>query len=168
MELLYIRTMHVCWKHSYQYQYKQGACSPYWSTGLKPGLFRKCNMCNAKTSREVGQKYSKTSNPPSEDFRGRVLQLMSAPAYVPTQEYAVSSAMKGLTSGFGMEPGVPPSLWTPTNSNPLRICSRREAIRGSLEILKGCFRVPVPGQRLLFRQGGFLKHSLAIVGRKGR
>ncbi len=24
--------------------------------------------------------------------------------------------MKGLTSGFGMEPGVPPSLWTPTNS----------------------------------------------------
>ena len=81
---------------------------------------------------------------------------------------AVSSAMKGLTSGFGMEPGVPPSLWTPTNSNPLRICSRREAIRGSLEILKGCFRVPVPGQRLLFRQGGFLKHSLAIVGRKGR
>ena len=45
---------------------------------------------------------------------------MSAPAYVPTQEYAVSSAMKGLTSGFGMEPGVPPSLWTPTNSNPVR------------------------------------------------
>ena len=26
---------------------------------------------------------------------------------------AVSSAMKGLTSGFGMEPGVPPSLWPP-------------------------------------------------------
>ena len=45
---------------------------------------------------------------------------------------AVSSAMKGLTSGFGMEPGVPPSLWTPTNSNPLRICSRREGFRGSL------------------------------------
>ena len=44
---------------------------------------------------------------------------------------AVSSAMKGLTSGFGMEPGVPPSLWTPTNSNPLRIWSRRERIRGS-------------------------------------
>ena len=45
---------------------------------------------------------------------------MLAPAYVPTQEYAVSSAMKGLTSGFGMGPGVPPSLWEPTNSNPGR------------------------------------------------
>ena len=29
---------------------------------------------------------------------------------------AVSSAMKGLTSGFGMEPGVPPSLWPPGQS----------------------------------------------------
>ena len=29
---------------------------------------------------------------------------------------AVSLAMKGLTSGFGMEPGVPPSLWPPGQS----------------------------------------------------
>ena len=40
---------------------------------------------------------------------------MLAPAYVPTCRHAVSSAMKGLTSGFGMEPGVPPSPWEPTN-----------------------------------------------------
>ena len=40
--------------------------------------------------------------------------LMLAPAYVPTHEYAVSSAMRCLTSGFGMEPGVPTSPWEPT------------------------------------------------------
>ena len=27
---------------------------------------------------------------------------------------AVSSALKDLTSGFGMEPGVSPSLWSPS------------------------------------------------------
>ena len=41
---------------------------------------------------------------------------MLAPAYVPTHEYAVSSAMRRLTSGFGMGPGVPASPWRPTNS----------------------------------------------------
>ena len=28
---------------------------------------------------------------------------------------AVSSAMEGLTAGFGMGPGVPPPLWLPRN-----------------------------------------------------
>ena len=41
--------------------------------------------------------------------------LMLAPAYVPTHKYAVSSAMRRLTSGFGMEPGVPASPWKPTS-----------------------------------------------------
>ena len=36
-----------------------------------------------------------------------------ASAYFPTQGYAVSWAMKRLTSEFGMGSGVPASLWTP-------------------------------------------------------
>ena len=40
---------------------------------------------------------------------------MLAPTYFPTHEYAVSLAMRRLTSGFGMEPGVPASLWEPAN-----------------------------------------------------
>lgn len=40
--------------------------------------------------------------------------IMLAPAYVPTLKNAVSSAMRCLTSGFGMEPGVPTSPWKPT------------------------------------------------------
>ena len=46
--------------------------------------------------------------------------LMLAPAYVPTHNYAVSSAMRRLTSGFGMEPGVPASPWKPTKLCPGR------------------------------------------------
>ena len=34
-------------------------------------------------------------------------------AYFPTHEYAVSSAMEGLTSEFGMGSGVPPPPWMP-------------------------------------------------------
>ena len=55
---------------------------------------------------------------------------MLAPAYVPTHEYAVSSAMRRLTSGFGMGPGVPASLWTPANLLFLRTVSRREIPEG--------------------------------------
>ncbi len=36
-----------------------------------------------------------------------------APAYFPTSYPAVSSAMEGLTSEFGMGSGVPPPPWTP-------------------------------------------------------
>ena len=43
-------------------------------------------------------------------------KLMLASAYFPTHKYAVSSAMRCLTTGFGMGPGVPTSLWTPANS----------------------------------------------------
>ena len=54
---------------------------------------------------------------------------MLAPAYVPTHEYAVSSAMRSLTSGFGMEPGVPSSLWEPTNLVALGIALWRNFVR---------------------------------------
>lgn len=39
-----------------------------------------------------------------------------ASAYFPE---TVSSAQKGLTSGFGMGPGGPPSLWTPTQKSQI-------------------------------------------------
>ena len=41
------------------------------------------------------------------------LKIMLASAYFPTQEYAVSWAMKSLTAEFGMGSGIPSSLWTP-------------------------------------------------------
>lgn len=50
--------------------------------------------------------------------RSACFALMLAPAYVPTHKYAVSSAMRRLTSGFGMEPGVPASPWKPTKLCP--------------------------------------------------
>ena len=41
------------------------------------------------------------------------LKKTLASAYFPTQEYAVSWAMKSLTAEFGMGSGIPSSLWTP-------------------------------------------------------
>ena len=58
---------------------------------------------------------------------------MLAPAYVPTHEYAVSSAMRRLTSGFGMGPGVPASPWKPTNFFAAAFCgagAERYQLRG--------------------------------------
>ena len=37
---------------------------------------------------------------------------------LPRADPAVLSAMEGLTSGFGMGPGVPPPPWPPTNRGP--------------------------------------------------
>ena len=59
-------------------------------------------------------------------FKGK---LMLASAYFPTHEYAVSSAMRCLTTGFGMGPGVPTSLWTPANLLFLRTGSWQECSR---------------------------------------
>ena len=39
---------------------------------------------------------------------------------LPPAKPAVPSALGGLTSGFGMGPGVPPLLWPPTGSKRLR------------------------------------------------
>ena len=67
----------------------------------------------------------------SSSLSNEETELMLAPAYVPTHEYAVSSAMRGLTSGFGMEPGVPPSLWEPTNM--FRVIRRKMMTRSDSE-----------------------------------
>ena len=42
-----------------------------------------------------------------------LLKYSLAPTYFPTRYHAVSSAMEGLTTGFGMGPGVPPPPWAP-------------------------------------------------------
>ena len=46
---------------------------------------------------------------------GAFPKITLASAYFPTQIYAVSWAMRRLTSEFGMGSGVPASLWTPAN-----------------------------------------------------
>ena len=58
---------------------------------------------------------TKTAPSRCKQLRGG-FKIMSASTYFPTYKYAVSLAMRRLTSGFGMEPGVPASLRTPTNS----------------------------------------------------
>ena len=58
--------------------------------------------------------------------KGIRVRIMLASAYFPTHNYAVSSAMRSLTSGFGMGPGVPSSLWTPANLLFLRTGSCRD------------------------------------------
>ena len=60
----------------------------------------------------------KAKAPQREAYGAFRVSIMLAPAYFPTYKYAVSSAMRSLTTGFGMGPGVPSSLWAPAN-----ICS---------------------------------------------
>ena len=56
--------------------------------------------CNAKKADPYGDR------PSSEEMCGGVLLSREA-------SLAVPSALRGLTSGFGMGPGVSPSLWPP-------------------------------------------------------
>ena len=58
----------------------------------------------------------KAKAPQREAYGAFRVSIMLAPAYFPTYKYAVSSAMRSLTTGFGMGPGVPSSLWAPANS----------------------------------------------------
>jgi hypothetical protein len=57
---------------------------------------------------------------------------------------AVPSALKGLTSGFGMGPGVSPSLWPPKLYGDVAgLCAGRvpgtaQWTRSMLEVLSGC------------------------------
>ena len=54
-----------------------------------------------------------------------------ASAYFPTSYPAVSSAMEGLTSEFGMGSGVPPPPWTPaqiSGHRPARLAIERRHI----------------------------------------
>ena len=46
-------------------------------------------------------------------FRHLAIKKVLATAYFPTNRSAVSSALEGLTSEFGMESGVPPPPWSP-------------------------------------------------------
>ena len=62
---------------------------------------------------------SKFSRAPSNAKSPQSLRLRAfwkhslAATYFPTRYHAVSSAMEGLTTGFGMGPGVPPPPWPP-------------------------------------------------------
>ena len=51
--------------------------------------------------------------PAVNNRRAFVLKDALATAYFPTNSSAVSSAMEGLTSVFGMGTGVPPPPWSP-------------------------------------------------------
>ena len=52
-----------------------------------------------------------------------------ASSYFPTQEYAVSWAMKSLTTEFGMGSGIPSSLWTPRKCPKCIIDREGEVVR---------------------------------------
>ena len=58
---------------------------------------------------EVGNKKRKG---PERILRAFLKEVLAS-AYCPTNSSAVSSAMKRLTSEFGMGSGVPASPWTP-------------------------------------------------------
>lgn len=49
-------------------------------------------------------------------FRFKDKYMNQAVSYFPTPQGAVSSALKGLTSGFGMVPGVTPSALPPNSA----------------------------------------------------
>ena len=72
---------------------------------------------------------------------------------------AVPSALKGLTSGFGMEPGVSPSPWPPKHygdvrSTPLRTTPERapDRISGTAQWTRNKINSGVPGGRPLGQQ----------------
>ena len=65
---------------------------------------------------KVWRAYAEKAKAPQREACGAFsVKLMLASAYFPTHNYAVSLAMRCLTAGFGMGPGVPTSLWTPAN-----------------------------------------------------
>lgn len=50
---------------------------------------------------------------------------------LPRTDSAVPSALGGLTSGFGMGPGVPPLPWSLTNKGHSAVGARRRALRAA-------------------------------------
>ncbi len=68
--------------------------------------------CAAIPSRPLGRCRGKTKKALSHTTEG-FSRFYLAPTYFPTRYHAVSSAMEGLTTGFGMGPGVPPPPWAP-------------------------------------------------------
>ena len=73
---------------------------------------------------------------------------------------AVPSALKGLTSGFGMEPGISPSLWPPKLYGVSKSLSAPDRNSGTTQWTRNIFEgqalgllVPVGWALLLYTSG---------------
>ena len=73
---------------------------------------------------------------------------------------AVPSALKGLTSGFGMEPGISPSLWPPKLYGVISLVQAPDRNSGTTQWTRNIFEgqalgllVPVGWALLLYTSG---------------
>ena len=86
------------------------------------------------SEKNVGRK--REAAPRAEPVRGAAPRRRNAPCWSatscsPTDYSAVPSALGGLTSGFGMGPGVPPLPWSLTNKGHSAQGARRRALRAA-------------------------------------
>ena len=79
-----------------------------------------------KVNRQLGVR----ERPPAPPRRKMPLVGQRRPA-LPRTDSAVPSALGGLTSGFGMGPGVPPLPWSLTNKGHSASGARRRALRAA-------------------------------------